>query len=147
MSQLKLHEHYAYRMLFDNIQKINCPVLCNFEEQRDKIKLQAAERHWKEKRDEQYIAYCGDNHCCLVITTDKTIPASDATSNRNFKLNVVPTAEWLDLGSRTVHYLSSKVTSFASGFVPVAIWKRKMDTLRSQVLQLWGVDHKTFWWL
>ena len=55
------HEHYTYRMKFNDIQKRNCNSQCNLKEQKDKIDVQASNEYWKrlwrDKKNEDYIAF------------------------------------------------------------------------------------------
>ena len=91
--------NYTYRMKFNDIQKRNCNLRCNLKEQKDKIDVQASNEYWKwrDKNNEDYIAFSGKTHCAMVDTNVESIPASLATAGRSYLLNCVPTAEALGL--------------------------------------------------
>ena len=71
-------------------------VMCNLEEQREKMSQQQHSSYWKqmakENRDELYIAYSGSTHCCFVHTIKDTervsasAPGAEGRSSCQYKL-------------------------------------------------------------
>lgn len=111
-----LHEHYVYRMKFNDIQKRNCNSRCNLKDQRDKMNVQASDEYWKRlwkaKKNEDYIALCDTTHCAMVDTDVETIPASSATAGRAYHLDCVPTAESLGLPVNLGNFVTCNMDFF-----------------------------------
>ena len=110
------HEHYTYRMKFNNIQKRNCNSRCNLREQKLIIVVQASTEYWKrlwrDKKNEDYIAFSRKTQCTMVDTNVESIPASRATAGRSYRLNCVPTAEALGLSVNLSNFTTCNMDFF-----------------------------------
>ena len=91
------HQHYNYRMKFNDIQKRNCTSICNLKQMKDRMDVQASNEYWKrlwrDGNNEDYVAYSNETHCVMVDTNVESSQASHTTAERNYRLNRVPTAE------------------------------------------------------
>ena len=136
------HQHYNYRMKFNDIQKGNCTSICNLKETKDRMDAQASNEYWKrlwrDSKNEDYIAFSGGTHCAMVDTNVESIPASRATASRNYRLNYVPTAEGLGLSINPSNFTSCNMDFFSSGVLSVDIVKQRMRQIRTSVFQAWN---------
>ena len=91
------HQHYNYRMKFNDIQKRNSTSICNLKQMKEKMDTQASNEYWKrlwrDGNNEDYVTYSNETHCVMVDTNVESSQASRATAERNYRLNRVPTAE------------------------------------------------------
>ena len=113
-----LHEHYNYRMKFNNINKRNMLSSCDKCSQIDLRRCQSDKEYWKIKTNlgVDYLAFVGDSHCCSIKTVTVTSQASSATAARCFPvttvlsevhLNTAPTFNYI--GQEFLHLFDSRL--------------------------------------
>lgn len=109
-----MHEHYLYKMRFNDIKKLNCNTRCDLADQKGKMSMQGIQKYWKANKNEEFIAFCKATHCALVETSIEAIHASTATAERRYNLLCVPTAESLGLAVAVSmpSYITSNVDFF-----------------------------------
>lgn len=133
------HQHYNYRMKFNDIQKRNYTSICNLKEMKDRMDAQTSNEYWKrlwrDSKNEDYIAFSGGTHCAMVDTNVESIPASRATASRNYRLNFVPTAEELGLSVNPSNFTTCNMDFFSSGLLSVDIVKQLMRQVRTSMLR------------
>lgn len=110
------HQHYNYRMKFNDIQKRNSTSTCNLKQMKDKMDKQVSNEYWKrlwrDGNNEDYVAYSNETHCVIVDTNVESSQASRATAERNYRLNRVPTAEGLGLSVNPSNFTSCNMDFF-----------------------------------
>ena len=132
-----MHEHYAYKMKFNNIKMSHCGTTCELNAQSHKKDLQSSKKYWKEHETDDYIAFVDKSHCTTLSTVLETIQASSATADRDYNLVVVPNAEHLGLKvNPRLHYITERINFFTSGVTPTEQTIKYMERFSDEVLQI-----------
>ena len=82
------HEHYKYRIKFNNISKINQMSLCNKGDGMQQRVRQCDKQYWKDNLGTEYLAFVAETHCCTIETVTETEQASHAIAARHFPVIV-----------------------------------------------------------
>lgn len=139
MEQLILHEHYLYRMRFNSIRKLNYAHSCNLLKQLEIQKTQQKRKYWvtiDTDKQVDFVACCSNSHCCLVEANVPTVPASSATSEREYNLIDVSLEDEIGLTKNGVQFIDNKIFD-CSQLVPLNIFRDFIKNLRSGVLSMW----------